>query len=158
MIDQFEQAINQYLENTSPLLSLGERNILRSWNQLSLGSKQLYIFLFHRKPSQFRREHIQYVNAQKPHYFNDILEENEALKELEQKRFIVQCQNILQTENFLDCLRKPEIESLCKVLNVESHGSKLDCIERISEFDIPRTIILFHLEHFLLYPKKLLQS
>ena len=51
----------------------------------------------------------------------------------------------------LDCLRKSEIVKLCKVFQKESHGSKLDCIERIAHLGIPRTTVLYHLEHRALF-------
>ena len=100
MIEQFQQAVTQFLKVPPPLLSVGERRALLSWNQLSNGAKQLYIFLFHRKPKQFRREHIQYVDPNKSHYFSNWIEEEHALKELEQLGFIVECQDWLDTDYF----------------------------------------------------------
>ena len=70
-----------HLINLAPLLSIGERQVLINWNQLSPSSKQLYIFLFHRKPKHFRREHIQYVDINKSHYFSNVTEEEKALKD-----------------------------------------------------------------------------
>ena len=101
MIEQFEQAITRYKLHSSPIMTLGERGVLKNWHHLSKGAKQLYIFLFHRKPNQFRREHIRYVDVNKPHYFNSIDEEELALRELELNGFVVQCQNILRTDVFL---------------------------------------------------------
>lgn len=151
MVDQFQQAITQYLENSAPLLSIGERQVLNDWTQLSTEAKRLYIFLFHRKPKQFRREHIQYVDHNKSHYFTHLEEEDNALIELEHVGFIFQCQHLMRTELFLDCLRKPEIVKLCKVFSVDANGSKLDCLDRIVDFDIPRTTTIYHLEHRLLF-------
>ena len=114
MIDQFDEAVTQYLDSASPLLSIGEHQVLKSWIEMSTGSKRLYIFLFHRKPKQFRREHIQYVNPEKPHYFSNIDDEEHALGELNRLGFLLECQHLVRTELYLDSLRKPEISKLCK--------------------------------------------
>ena len=82
MINQFEQAIIQYKMHSSSLLTLGEQSVLKTWSHLSVGAKQLYIFLFHRKPAQFRREHIRYVDAEKDYYFDNIREEENAIESL----------------------------------------------------------------------------
>ena len=151
MVDQFQQAVTQYIDNSSPLLSIGEQKVLNRWNELSTDAKRLYIFLFHRKPKRFRREHIQYVNPNKSHYFNSLGEEERALTELEQHGFVIQCQYLLRTDLFLECLRKLEIIKLCKVFSVETNGNKLECIQRIEHLDIPRTTVLYQMEHRLLF-------
>jgi len=151
MIEQFSEAVKQYLQISPALLSIGERSTAHRWFTLSLGAQRLFLFLFHRKPKRFRREHIQYVAVDKPHYYNSIEEENLAIAELVETGFIFPVQDILRVKLYLEALRKVEVVKLCQEFNFETKGSKQDCIERLQDKPLKREEVIYQLEHRTLF-------
>ena len=147
MIEQFSEAIKQYLQTSGQLLSIGERTTAEQWLTLSTGAQRLFLFLFHRKPKRFRREHIQYVDTSKSHYFDSVKDENFAITELVEYGYIFPVQRILRLDLYLDALRKIEVQELCKLFKLDTKGSKQECIDYLHGYPVQRTEVIYQLGH-----------